>query len=62
MSEFRLALIIPTKDRPELLQRLLASIARQSSPPAQLIIVDGGTTSVERVLALSVWPARRAAM
>jgi GT2 family glycosyltransferase len=49
MREPSLALIIPTKDRPEPLARLLASIQRQSAPPAQVIVVDGGAVPVRSV-------------
>ena len=45
----RLAIIIATKDHPEELRRTLASVQAQSAPPAQLIIVDGGTGTVEGV-------------
>ena len=55
---FSLALIVPTKDRPELLARLLASVARQSVRPAQVIVVDGGTVSVEPVVRACGLPAR----
>ncbi len=51
MSEDRLAIIIPTKDRPLLLQRLLESIRQQSVLPAQIIVVDGSAASVEPSLA-----------
>lgn len=51
MTTHRLAIIIPTKDRPALLARLLTSIARQSHQPEQVIIVDGGKPSPH------VWPA-----
>lgn len=51
MSKHQLALIIPTKDRPALLGRLLQSLARQPRHPTQVIIVDGGTVGLESRLA-----------
>lgn len=46
----RVAFVVPTKDRPVDLRRLLASIDAQSVLPDQLIIVDGGDTTVEGVV------------
>ncbi len=45
----KIAIIVPTKDRPDELRRLLGSIASQSEQPYQVIIVDGGADSVERL-------------
>ena len=45
-----LAIIIPTKDRPESLARLLQSIAIQSTKPAQVIVVDAGAVLAEQVI------------
>lgn len=42
-----LGIVIPTKDRPDALHRLLASIAAQSCQPGAIIVVDGGTAPVE---------------
>jgi len=38
----KLAIVIPTKDRPELVERLLDSIKDQTQLPDQIIIADGG--------------------
>lgn len=40
-----LSVIIPTKDRPDDLQECLASIARQTLPPKEVLIVDDGELS-----------------
>ncbi|MFH1428345.1 MAG: glycosyltransferase [Candidatus Margulisiibacteriota bacterium] len=44
------AFIIPTKDRPDDLRKLLASLERQTCPVCQLIIVDGSDNSIEYLL------------
>mgnify|MGYP003346316836 CR=1 FL=1 len=36
----RLAIVIPTKDRPDDLRKLLASLERQSRAPDQVIIIN----------------------
>jgi len=38
----RLAVIIPTKDRPGDLKKLLANLGQQTLPPSQVIIIDSG--------------------
>jgi glycosyltransferase involved in cell wall biosynthesis len=43
----RLAFVVPTKDRPKDLRRMLASVANQSCLPDQIIIVDGGEETVD---------------
>jgi GT2 family glycosyltransferase len=45
MADFKnkLAFVVPTKDRPEELRRLLDSLERQSVPPVDVVIVDGGS-------------------
>jgi GT2 family glycosyltransferase len=45
-----LALIVATKDRPGEVKKLLDSLNTQTLPPAQLIIVDGGTIRAEQVI------------
>lgn len=40
-----ISVIIPTHDDGELLERCLASIARQSLPPDEIIVIDDGSTS-----------------
>lgn len=37
-----LALVVPTKDRPQKIANLLSSISRQKTLPGKIIIVDGG--------------------
>jgi glycosyltransferase involved in cell wall biosynthesis len=52
MSEaLRLAYVVPTKDRPEDLTKLLDSLARQTRRPDQIVIVDGGDATVDRLVA-----------
>ena len=46
-----LALVIPTKDRPEDLGRMLASLASQTRLPDHVIVVDASVPPVEHVLA-----------
>jgi glycosyltransferase involved in cell wall biosynthesis len=45
-----IALIVATKDRPEELQKLLSSLAAQSCPVNQVIIVDGGWIPADRII------------
>ena len=45
-----IAIVVPTKDRPEDLLRLLRSIAGQSCLPAEVIVVDGGEVNIAPVL------------
>jgi glycosyltransferase involved in cell wall biosynthesis len=46
----RLALIVPTRNRPELLIKLLKSITAQGIRPYQVVIVDGSDESIESQL------------
>jgi glycosyltransferase involved in cell wall biosynthesis len=46
----KLALVIPTKDRPDDLRRMLGSVDKQSVRPAQLIVVDGSNPDVRHVV------------
>jgi glycosyltransferase involved in cell wall biosynthesis len=39
-----IAVVIPTKDRPSRLARALTSVFRQTVPPAEIIVVDDGST------------------
>lgn len=41
----RLSLIIPTRDRPLLLERALRSVIAQDMPPDEVIVVDDGRTN-----------------
>lgn len=52
MTEFsnRLAFIVPTKDHPEPLRRMLGSLASQSCLPHQLIVVDGSDPPIEHIV------------
>jgi glycosyltransferase involved in cell wall biosynthesis len=43
----KLALIVPTRNRPEILKKLLVSIENQSYQPDQVIIVDGSDQMIE---------------
>lgn len=49
MTEEKLAIIIPTKSRPDEVTRLLDSVSFQGIKPAQIILVDGGDVSAEKV-------------
>lgn len=46
----QIALIVPTKDRPGDLSNLLDSVKTQTRKPDQLIIVDGGNQTVEKLV------------
>lgn len=51
MSEFKISVIIPTKDRPEMLPRSVASIWSQTVLPQEIIIInDASTVDYERVI------------
>lgn len=47
----RLAIVIPTKDRPDDLRKLLDSLRSQSRRPDQVIVVDGSNPDVSHVVA-----------
>src|SRR5712691_8256306 len=47
----KLAFVVPTKDRPDDLRRMLASLRAQTRPPDQLIVVDGSDPDVHDVVA-----------
>lgn len=51
MPNEKLAVIIPTKERPDELRRILECISAQSLRPEQVIVVDGGTLSVKDLVA-----------
>lgn len=66
----RISLIVATKDRPDKLRTLLASLRSQVLPPAEIVVVDASRESVEPVLAgfpelttryLRHWPPSAAA-
>lgn len=46
----KLALVVPTKDRPDDLAKLLASLVAQTLQPDQLIIVDGSDPDIRHVI------------
>lgn len=52
MNRFKnkIAYIVPTKDHPEDLRKLLISVREQTSRPEQFIIVDGGDREVKDLL------------
>jgi len=51
MADEKLSIIIPTQDRADELNCLLESIAIQKIRPLQILVVDGGRTLPEKVLA-----------
>lgn len=51
MTDPILAYVVPTKDRPDDLRKLLASLVVQTRQPRQIIIVDGSDPVIEPVLA-----------
>ncbi len=46
---FRLGIVVATKDRPDDLRVMLASLAAQSVPPDQVVVVDASATPVESI-------------
>jgi glycosyltransferase involved in cell wall biosynthesis len=46
----RIALVVPTKDRPEDLRRMLDSLTAQTRPPDQVVVVDGSEPPVRGVV------------
>lgn len=48
----KISVIVPTKDRPSELRRLMESLARQTRPPDEVIIVDSG-----QAMGLGIGPA-----
>ena len=48
-SKHHLAIMIPTKDRPDDVRGLLVNIERQSYQPHQVIVVDGGDSPLEGI-------------
>lgn len=51
-GEFTVSVIVVTRDRPELLQRLLGSLVAQTRPADEVLIVNNGSTrSYESVFA-----------
>jgi hypothetical protein len=58
-TSFDVSVVIPTFNRVELLPRTLASILDQSVPPAEVIVVDDGSTDGTEVLARGFRPPVR---
>lgn len=50
MTEHRIAYVVPTKDRPVDLEKLLISLSKQTAAPSQIIIVDGSDEPVEHIV------------
>ena len=46
----KIAIVIPTKERPVEIRNLLESVRNQVRQPDQLIIVDGGNSTVDTVI------------
>jgi len=46
----KLGVIVPTKDRPDALRVMLRSLAGQSRPPTQVVVVDASAESAEMVV------------
>jgi hypothetical protein len=55
-TSFDVSVVIPTYNRAHLLPQTLASIVEQSSPPAEVIVVDDGSTDETEVLARGFRP------
>lgn len=50
MFKEKLAIIIPTKDRPDEVKRFLESVREQEIKPMQIIVVDGGSEGLKDIL------------
>jgi len=50
MTREKVAIIIPTKDRPGELKALLESVSTQEVKPVQIVVVDGGDVPAENSL------------
>jgi glycosyltransferase involved in cell wall biosynthesis len=46
----RIAFVVPTKDRPDDLRKMLVSLAQQTRRPDQVVVVDGSDPDVRRVV------------
>jgi len=46
----RIAFVVPTKDRPDDLRKMLASLAKQTRRPDQVVVVDGSDPPVRAVV------------
>jgi glycosyltransferase involved in cell wall biosynthesis len=49
-SAHRIAFVVPTKDRPDDLHRMLVSLAQQGRRPDQVIVVDGSEPAVRELV------------
>jgi glycosyltransferase involved in cell wall biosynthesis len=57
----RISVVVPTRDRPEALERCLAALARQTDPSIEIVVVDDGSRdegAVPRVVVRVVPGAR----
>ncbi len=54
-TNHKLSIIVPTKDHPDDLRRLLLSLSAQTVFPDEVIVVDGGSNPVEAVVR-EKWP------
>ncbi|MBP6964351.1 MAG: glycosyltransferase family 2 protein [Armatimonadetes bacterium] len=50
MSDMTVAVVCPTKDRPEFLERMLESFANQTRRPDEVVIVDAGDGSAREMV------------
>ncbi len=50
MIDHRIAYVVPTKDRPDDLRKLLVSLSRQTVNPRQIVIVDGSDPPIRDVV------------
>lgn len=48
-----ISVVIPTRNRPERIRNVLASLARQTSPPAEVLVVDASDAGVHDLDALA---------
>lgn len=46
----KLAIVVPTKDRPDELSRMLASVSAQTRRPDQIVVVDGSKPDIRAVV------------
>jgi GT2 family glycosyltransferase len=56
VANYSIAVVIPTRDRPENVRENLEALAAQSTLPAEVIIVDDGTRSLNRNTVREILP------
>ena len=54
-ASFRISIIVPTRDRFELLTRMLAGMQSQTYPSYEVIVVDDGSTAQTRLRYADLW-------